>query len=224
MDITHLKNAIQQQLTSASGLASLQLQNHIYGCFIIMEDIAQKTVELVDHQLVGPSYSFDIYEHFSEIGVRYGFVMDTKLILQSVSATYRDAWLQTFKDLSVLQDIEYVDSTEECLIDFIQQLIPEENAYFIQALKTGSLPQAWVQKVLTLLLPEKKVEEEPAVTAVSRAVTEKPMTRTPVKVNSQQSQQQTLGKPKHLAHTRRHVSVSDKKYLAKTRRAVRMQQ
>jgi hypothetical protein len=219
MDITHLKNAIQQQLTSASGLESLQLQNHIYGCFIIMEDIAQKTVELVDHQLVGPSYSFDIYEHFSEIGVRYGFVMDTKLILQSVSTTYRDTWLETFKDLSVLQDIEYVDSTEECLIDLIQQLIPEQDAYFIQALKTGSLPQSWVQKVLTLLLPEKKVEEEPAATAVSRAITEKPITRMPVKGGSQ-----ILSKPKHLAQTRRHVSVSDKKYLAKTRRAVRVQQ
>lgn len=209
MDITHLKNAIQQQLTSVSGLASLQLQNHIYGCFIIMEDIAQKTVELSEHQLVGPSYSFDVHQHFSEIGVRYGFVMDTKLIVESVSDAYRDAWLQTFKDLAVLQDVEYVDSTEECLIDLIQKLIPAEESYFIKALDTGSLPQAWVQKVLTLLLPEKKVEEEPAaVTAVSRAVTEKPITK--------------LGpKPKLLSQTRRHVITSDKKYLAKTRRAVR---
>ena len=209
MDITHLKNAIQQQLTNASGLASLQLQNHIYGCFIIMEDIAQKTVELVDRQLVGPSYSFDVYQHFSEIGVRYGFVMDTKLIVESVSDAYRDAWLQTFKDLAVLQDVEYVDSTEECVIDLIQQLISPEEAYFIKALDTGSLPQAWVQKVLTLLLPEKKVEEEPAITAVSKAITEKPITKISVK-------------PKPLSQTRRRiVSASDKKYLAKTRRAIR---
>ena len=209
MDITHLKNAIQQQLTNASSLASLQLQNHIYGCFIIMEDIAQKTVELVDRQLVGPSYSFDVYQHFSEIGVRYGFVMDTKLIVESVSDAYRDAWLQTFKDLAVLQDVEYVDSTEECVIDLIQQLISPEEAYFIKALDTGSLPQAWVQKVLTLLLPEKKVEEEPAITAVSKAITEKPITKISVK-------------PKPLSQTRRRiVSASDKKYLAKTRRAIR---
>jgi hypothetical protein len=208
MDITHLKNAIQQQLTSASGLSSLQLQNHIYGCFIIMEDIAQKTVELSEHQLVGPSYSFDVYQHFSEIGVRYGFVMDTKLIVESVSDAYRDAWLQTFKDLAMLQDVEYVDSTEECLIELIQKLIPAEESYFIKALDTGSLPQAWVQKVLTLLLPEKRGEEEPAVTAVSRAVTEKPITK-------------LASKPKPLSQTRRHVITSDKKYLAKTRRAIR---
>ena len=50
MDVTALKNAVEQQL-SGSGLYSLQLQNHIYGCFIIMEDIAQKTVELSDNKL-----------------------------------------------------------------------------------------------------------------------------------------------------------------------------
>jgi len=209
MDVTHLKNAIQQQLTIVKGVASLQLQNHIYGCFIIMEDIAQKTVELSEHQLIGPSYSFDIYEHFSEIGVRYGFVMDTKLILQTVPESYRDAWIQIFKDLSVLQDVEYADSTEECIIDLIQQHIPADDAYFIKALDTGSLPQAWVQKVLTLLLSEKKVEDEVVPTVISRAITEKPITKISVK-------------SKPLAQTRRHLSTpTDRKYLAKTRRAIR---
>ena len=213
MDITHLKNAIQQQLTNVSGVASLQLQNHIYGCFIIMEDIAQKTVELSEDKLVGPSYVFDIHKHFSEIGVRYGFVMDTKLILQSVSDVYRDAWLQTFRDLSVLLDVEYSDNIEECIIDLIKQHIPAEEAYFIKALDTGSLPQLWVQKVLTLLLNEKRVEEpvdSNATTAISKAITEKPIIK-------------TLVKSKAFAHTRRHMVASDKKYLAKTRRAIRRQ-
>ena len=215
MDITHLKNAIQQQLTNVTGLESLQLQNHIYGCFIIMEDIAQKTVELSEHQLIGPSYSFNIHQQFAEIGVRYGFVMDTKLILQKVSDTYRDAWLQTFRDLSVLQDVEYTDSTEECLISLIQQLIPANDSYFINALDTGSLPQAWVQKVLALLLPEKKVDEDAAVepTVISKAITEKPITKMVTKVSAQPL--------KPFAHTRRHHVASDKKYLAKTRRAIR---
>ena len=210
MEITHLKNAIQHELTHVKGLASLQLQNHIYGCFIVMEDIAQKIVELSEHQLVGPSYSFDVYQHFSEIGIRYGFVMDTKLILSTVSDVYRDAWLQTFRDLSVLQDVEYADKTEECLIELIQQHVPEEEAYFIKALDTGSLPQAWVQKVLSLLLSEKKEEEEAPLpstdTVISRAVTEKPLSK-------------PILKPKALAQTRRHLTtVPDRKYLAKTRR------
>lgn len=229
MDVTALKNAVQQQL-SGSGLYSLQLQNHIYGCFIIMEDIAQKTVELSDNKLVGPSYSFDMKERFSEIGIRYGFAMDTKLTLKDYPASYQEAWLQIFRDLSVLQDIEYVDATEERLIEIIQQQVKPEDAYFVQALGSGSLPQAWIDKVLSLL-SEKPVESVPTVavasaevpvavasavvpvetdniqhTGISRALTEKPIKSV---------------KPKHLAVTRRrHVSESvTNKHLSKTRRS-----
>jgi hypothetical protein len=215
MDVTVLKNAVQQQLSGTSGLYSLQLQNHIYGCFIIMEDIAQKTVEFSENQLVGPSYSFDMKKHFSEIGIRYGFAMDTKLTLKEYPASYQDAWLQTFRDLGVLQDIEYVDATEECLIEIIQQQVKPEDAYFVHALGTGSLPQAWIDKVLLLLLPEKvsssasvpAIQDDVQSTGISRALTEKPIVKSV--------------KQKHLAVTRRHhiaESVTNK-HLSKTRRA-----
>ena len=220
MDVTVLKNAVQQQL-SGSGLYSLQLQNHIYGCFIIMEDIAQKTVEFSENKLVGPSYSFDMKERFSQIGIRYGFAMDTKLTLKEYPASYQDAWLQTFRDLGVLQDIEYVDAIEECLIEIIQQQVKPEDAYFVQALGSGSLPQIWIDKALTLL-SEKPVESVPVAettettettetenvqhTGISKALTEKPIKSV---------------KPKHLAVTRRrHVAESvTNKHLSKTRRS-----
>ena len=220
MDVTVLKNAVQQQL-SGSGLYSLQLQNHIYGCFIIMEDIAQKTVEFSENKLVGPSYSFDMKERFSQIGIRYGFAMDTKLTLKEYPASYQDAWLQTFRDLGVLQDIEYVDAIEECLIEIIQQQVKPEDAYFVQALGSGSLPQIWIDKALSLL-SEKPVESVPVAettettettetdnvqhTGISKALTEKPIKSV---------------KPKHLAVTRRrHVAESvTNKHLSKTRRS-----
>lgn len=228
MDVTVLKNAVQQQLSGTSGLYSLQLQNHIYGCFIIMEDIAQKTVELSENQLIGPSYSFNMKERFSEIGIRYGFAMDTKLTLKDYPASYQDAWLQIFRDLGVLQDIEYVDATEECLIEIIQQQVKPEEAYFVQALGSGSLPQVWINKVLSLLLPEKVETVIPATTettataataetaetadnvnntGISRALTEKPIVKSV--------------KPKHLSVTRRrHVAESvTNKHLSKTRRS-----
>lgn len=228
MDITVLKNAVQQQLSGTSGLYSLQLQNHIYGCFIIMEDIAQKTVDLSENQLIGPSYSFDMKERFSEIGIRYGFAMDTKLALKEYPASYQEAWLQTFRNLGVLQDIECVDATEECLIEIVQKQVKPEDAYFVQALGSGSLPQVWVNKVLSLLLPEKPVVApvapvaEPVApvtqvvipetddvqhTGISRALTEKPIKSV---------------KPKHLAVTRRrHCGVESvtNKHLSKTRRS-----
>jgi hypothetical protein len=227
MDVTVLKNSVQQQLSGTSGLYSLQLQNHIYGCFIIMEDIAQKTVEFSENQLVGPSYSFDIKKHFSEIGIRYGFAMDTKLTLKEYPASYQDAWLQTFRDLGVLQDVEYVDATEECLIEIIQQQVKPADAYFVHALGTGSLPQAWIDKVLLLFLPERvsapisapisapvaasvavpPIQDDVHATGISRALTEKPIVKSV--------------KQKHLAITRRHhvaESVTNK-HLSKTRRA-----
>ena len=231
MDITVLKNAVQQQLSGTSGLYSLQLQNHIYGCFIIMEDIAQKTVEISENKLVGPSYSFDMKERFSEIGIRYGFAMDTKLTLKEYPASYQEAWLQTFRNLGILQDIECVDTTEECLIEIVQKQVKPEDAYFVQALGSGSLPQVWVNKVLSLLLPEKPVESvQPVATAIVAPVE----TVAPVAVIPETDDVQHTGisraltekpiksvKPKHLAVTRRrhHAESVTNKHLSKTRRS-----
>ena len=218
MDVSVLKNIVKKQLSGTSGLSSLQLQNHIYGCFLIMEDIAQSVLEYSEHQLIGPSYSFDTNKHFSDIGIRYGFAMDTKLAFTDDTPSYKEIWLQTFQDLSVLKDIECVDEIEECLIEIIQQDVSADDAYFIHALETGSLPQQWVEKVLLLLQPAPiptvpvapvvPVSEESDVSTIqsviSRARTEKP-----------------LHKPKRLARTQRHVAVVEsvtKKHLSKTRK------
>ena len=212
MDITVLKNIVQKQLSGTSGLSSLQLQNHIYGCFLIMEDIAQNVLEYSENQLIGPSYSFDTNQHFSDIGIRYGFIMDTKLTLTDDSSCYKEAWLQTFQDLSVLKDIECVDAIEECLIEIIEKDVSADDAYFIHALETGSLPQQWIEKVLLLLQPAVPAsnttsEETDAASdssVISRARTEKPLT-----------------KSKRLARTHRHVSgvhTVTKKHLSKTRK------
>ena len=217
MDVTVLKDIVKKQLSGTSGLSSLQLQNHIYGCFLIMEDIAQNVLEYSEHQLIGPSYSFDVSKNFSDIGIRYGFVMDTKLAFTDDATSYKETWLQTFQDLSVLKDIECVDAIEECLIEIIQQDVSADDAYFVHALETGSLPQPWVEKVLSLLqpvpvpiapvVPVSDAEESDVSTTqsvISRARTEKP-----------------LHKPKRLARTQRHVAVVEsvtKKHLSKTRK------
>jgi hypothetical protein len=245
MDITVLKNAVQQQLSGTSGLYSLQLQNHIYGCFIIMEDIAQKTVDFSENKLVGPSYSFDIKERFSEIGIRYGFAMDTKLTLKEYSASYQEAWLQTFRNLGILQDIECVDATEECLIEIIQKQVKPEDAYFVQALGSGSLPQVWIDKALSLLFekpvkpvataivaqvaPVETVTQVAAVETVTQVAQVAPVTVIPETDDVQHTgisralteKPIKSVKPKHLAVTRRrhHVESVTNKHLSKTRRS-----
>ena len=144
--------------------------------------------------------------------------MDTKLALTDDSPSYKETWLQTFQDLSVLKDIECVDAIEECLIEIIEKDVSADDAYFIHALETGSLPQQWVEKVLLLLqppvpvvpvvpavpVPEETSDDASNTTVISRARTEKPLT-----------------KPKRLARTHRHVSgvqTITKKHLSKTRK------
>ena len=221
MDVSVLKNIVKKQLSGTSGLSSLQLQNHIYGCFLIMEDIAQSVLEYSEHQLIGPSYSFDTNKHFSDIGIRYGFVMDTKLAFTDDAPSYKEAWLQTFQDLSVLKDIECVDAIEECLIEIIQQDVSAEDSYFTHALETGSLPQDWVGKVLLLLQPATIPATIPAVPVVPVSDAEESDVSTTQSVISRARTEKPLHKPKRLARTQRHVAVVEsvtKKHLSKTRK------
>jgi len=224
MDLTKIKSTVLNQLTNTNGLYSLKLQNHIYGCFIIMEDLAQGGVNLSGSILSTPKYSFDLDKQFSTIGVRYGFAMDTHLVLETFSPEYHNTWIQYFKDIFSAKDIKDVDNIEDCLIEVVQSCVKADEAFFITALETGSLPQEWIEKVLNLLhspitppvisavvtTEEKELEKDEEVlkTALVKAVTEKPLiTR------------------RYLALTRRSHPKTDvtplkKKALAKTRRQI----
>ena len=224
MDLTKIKSTVLNQLTNTNGLYSLKLQNHIYGCFIIMEDLAQGSVKLSGTILSTPKYSFDLDKQFSTIGVRYGFALDTHLILETCSPDYHNTWIQYFKDIYSAKDIKDVDNIEDCIIEVVQSCVKSDEAFFVTALETGSLPQEWIDKVINLLHPqseatvipeeekvlekvlEKEKDEEVLETALVKAVIEKPLiTR------------------RYLATTRRSHPNTDitplkKKALAKTRR------
>ena len=222
MDLTKIKSTVLNQLTNTNGLYSLKLQNHIYGCFIIMEDLAQGGVNLTDTILSTPKYSFDLDKQFSTIGVRYGFAMDTHLVLETFSSEYYTTWIQYFKDIYSAKDIKDVDNIEDCIIEVVQSCVKSDDAFFITALETGNLPQEWIEKVLNLITPsvtpvavilekkelekEKEKDEEVLETALTKATAEKPLiTR------------------RYLAITRRAHLKTDlpplkKKALAKTRR------
>ena len=230
MDLTKIKSTVLNQLTNTNGLYSLKLQNHIYGCFIIMEDLAQGGVNLSGTLLSTPKYSFDLDKQFSTIGVRYGFAMDTHLVLETFSPEYHNTWIQYFKDIYSAKDIKDVDNIEDSLIEVVQGCVKPNEAFFVTALETGTLPQEWIEKVLNLITPpvtevtavtikeekkeneekelEKEKDEEVLETALVKAVAEKPLiTR------------------RYLALTRRShpktdIPPSKKKALAKTRRQI----
>jgi hypothetical protein len=221
MDLTKIKSSVLNQLSNTNGIYSLKLQNHIYGCFIIMEDLAQEGVNLTDTILSTSKYSFDLDKQFSMIGVRYGFAMDTQLLLNTFSPEYHNTWIQYFKDIHSAKDIKDVDNIEDCLIEVVQSHVKPDEAFFVTALETGSLPQEWIEKVLNLITPpvtsvgvilEKELEkglekdEEVLETALTKATAEKPLIAR-----------------RYLAITRRAHLKTDlpplkKKALAKTRR------
>jgi hypothetical protein len=214
MDLTKIKSAVLNQLTNTNGLYSLKLQNHIYGCFIIMEDLAQGGVNLSGTILSTPKYSFDLDKQFSTIGVRYGFALDTHLVLETFNTEYYTTWIQYFKDIYSAKDIKDVDNIEDCIIEVVQTYVKPDEAFFVTALETGSLPQEWIEKVINLLYPPITTEankilekdEEVLETALTKATAEKPIIT-----------------HRYLATTRRSHPKTDlvplkKKALAKTRR------
>lgn len=246
MDLTKIKSAVLNQLTNTNGLYSLKLQNHIYGCFIIMEDLAEGRINLSGTILSTPKYSFDLDKQFSTIGVRYGFVMDTHLVLDTFSTEYHDTWIQYFKDMYLAKDVLKVDNIEDCLIEVVQLCVKPYEAFFVTALETGSLPQEWIEKVINLLHPQSEatVVSEPTLvsnaTIVSEATVVSKATVVPEENKKEEKilekdeeiqktalTQAVAEKPlttrRHLATTRRShpktdVPPSKKKVLAKTRR------
>jgi len=203
MDLPKIKSVVLNQLTNTNGLYSLKLQNHIYGCFIVMEDIAQHTIDISGTTLSTPKFTFDYDKQFNEIGLRYGFAMDTKLTLDIFTPEYKATWLQYFKDIDIAQDINEVDKIEDCLIEVVQSLVKTEENFFISALETGSLPQEWIEKVLNLINPPIEKEIEVEKTAISTAVTEKPLAKRRLATTRRIGQKTTSNK-KSLGKTRRH--------------------
>lgn len=202
MDLTKIKSAVFNQLTNTNGLYSLKIQNHIYGCFILMEDIAQGVVDLSGSMIISPKYVFDLDKQFSQIGLRYGFAMDSKLTLDNYNSEYKETWLQYFNDIDIARDIDESDRIEDAIIEIIQQQVKPEDSFFIKALDSGSLPQEWIEKVLLLINPSSNDNEEIKERLLTKAKSEKP-----------------LSVRKNLAITRRvKVAIVNKKALAKTRR------
>ena len=201
MDLDKIKSVVLNQLTGANGLYSLRLQNHIYGCFIIMEDIAQVAVDVSENIISTPKFSFDLDEQFANIGIRYGFAMDSKLTVDTCTKEYKDMWMEVFHDVDLQRDIDNVDKIEDCLIAVIQTVVKIEEAFFLSALETGSLPQDWIEKAFGLI---NAVEEDSNKTLLSKAQIEKP-----------------LRNRKRLAVTRRHfLGKGAQKRLNKTQRRI----
>ena len=67
MDVENIKLMLHDSFLSTNSLQLLQIQNHIYGCFVLLEDIAQKTqieksmLYIILQQYCKPTIYFDRY-------------------------------------------------------------------------------------------------------------------------------------------------------------------
>lgn len=153
-------DAVRTHLSNVSGLASLRLQNHLYGCYLLLEDIVQKNVTLSGTVVQSRHVTFDLQKQFSEIGLRYGFAMDTQLLLVPCPEDYKTAWIHI---LTSLKTLEEVDVLEEKMNEIIRQVVHAEDAFFVSTAETGSLPPQWVDRALTLLLASvESTQNDPA--------------------------------------------------------------
>jgi hypothetical protein len=200
-----LYTMVREQMASLTGLASLQFQNHLYGCYFVMEDLAQGIITLTGTRIKGLT-SWDVEREFGRIGLRYGFIMDTKLALPPCPE-YQVAWLALFQDLSTKKKVEEVDQVEDAINEIAVKTLPVEQAFFLKALENGSLNQEWIAKALALLDPDsvepvEEPKEEPA-SLLSQAKTEK----------------NAVEKPRRFARTRSSRPEVRKAALATTRRS-----
>ena len=204
-----IAEVVKTQL-SVNGIESLQVQNHIYGCFVLMEDIAESIV-LENYILKEGNYSFNIDTQFSQIGIRYGFLMDTKLIFESFLPEYKAAWLALFTEINEKKSLENVDKIEDVVIEIIKTNVLNEMAFFSHALSTGSLPKEWMNKVIVLLT----TGSLPSSHVVSEAVVVESVSEDNGLVKAQIEKQM-----KKHRKTKRNVVIV-KKLLGKTRRIIK---
>lgn len=227
MDVQAIRQVCLTTATGVTGLRSLQFQNHIYGCFIVMEDIAQGTVELSGTVLRTPTFSFDLEARFDEIGLHYGFIMDTQLRWggRKGEEEYRRCWVEAFQATGREKKIETVDGMEDVLIELVTQHIPAESSFFSHALHTGVLPHEWIDKALALLSPNAATAN--AATTAATATTTATATTAATNDTTDPEETSTVWNHAHiekttlkrrLRFTRRTRPIVPKKHLGSTRR------
>jgi hypothetical protein len=222
MDTDKIKSVITEQLTELSDLTALKLENHIYGCYMIMQEIAEKDLSLSQSVLTKKTqneYRFNLDQQFSQIGLRFGFVMDSHLLLDSYLPSYKQLWLEIFNDISLTLDNDLVDTVEEVINECIVQLRPVDKSFFFFAAENGYLPQECMDRVIDLI--------HPSLSYKNMSVGSPNITKSSTLANANTENKIHTTKFRKLNLTRRKlrddltnklIEKVNKKHLAKTRR------
>ena len=121
MDLSGINDLILKEYALKKGLL---FENHLYGCFALLE-------QRIDSSAVVLDCSFD------QIGVSHGFFKDKRTEFTG-SEAYQSLWLPLLSAEGRIEE-SYVDSLEDCIFDAMRDI---SSVFFAPALDTGELPEA----------------------------------------------------------------------------------
>jgi hypothetical protein len=128
MDYSELTGLILKEFQSHAGLA---FENHLYGCFTLLEQ-----------RLDGSGLLVDVSQTFHRIGADHGFFKNP-LCTYDTSGTYSDAWMKVFA-----QDISdgFVDQLEDSVFEPLSK-----SQFFSVAVDNGELTEV-LQAIATQIV------------------------------------------------------------------------
>lgn len=124
----------------------LCIQNHLYGCFVLMELRAESPMEHVGWET-----------NFEKLGIQYGFMDDERLYCR-LSDAYRGAWTNIIGFAGIKQ--EDIDTIESGAFPVVQDAFKGgRDSFFENALDTGELDETMRRRALCVFEDENEDEE-----------------------------------------------------------------
>jgi hypothetical protein len=188
MDISGIASVLLKEYHSSKGLS---FENHLYGCFSLLEQVAEGSVE-VSGTVLQFAAPFDVSGSWASIGLVHGFQEDTQGF--EGSHEYRATWLPLMTNRVGLEE---VDALEDCVFVRLREAGAVQ---FVAALDVdkGSETEA---KTLPLAEPLTKPLAEPLAKPLiklpNKRRTRHKRTVTPIKRHHRYAKTRRL--PKHGA-------------------------
>lgn len=137
--IDRICEEIRAFVTPPSKVASLQFENHLYGCLSVLEMFAE------DASGIG-----DVSANFSGVGHEYGFFHDERSVHNGWSNSYRDTWLWVWQTVGrERRDMSDVEWIESALIGRIND--SAAFSFFKVALESGDIPDELYDECTALM-------------------------------------------------------------------------
>jgi hypothetical protein len=190
MDISGIASVLLKEYHSSKGLS---FENHLYGCFSLLEQVAEGSVE-VSGTVLQFAAPFDVSGSWASIGLVHGFQEDTQGF--EGSHEYRATWLPLMtnrvrlEEVDALEDCVFVRLREAGAVQFVAALDVDKGSE--TEAKTTALPSA-----LPLTKPLAEPLPKPLTKHLNKRRTRHKRTVTPIKRHYRYAKTRRL--PKHGA-------------------------